>query len=41
MMTLFRMLIGMLLRPVLVSTSMKALKSNDDGGAIALVVSAS
>ena len=41
MMTLLRMLIGMLLRPVEVSTSTKALKSIWVGGAIALVVSAS
>ena len=40
-MTLLRMLIGMLLRPVVVSTSMNALKSIDDGGATALVVSTS
>ena len=41
MITLLRMLIGMLLRPVVVSTSTKALKSSEDGGATALVVSAS
>ena len=41
MMTLFRMLSGMLLRPPVVSTSMKAPKSSDVGGATALVVSAS
>ncbi len=41
MMTLFRMLIGMLLRPVVVSTCTKAVKSSPLGGATALVVSVS
>ena len=41
MITLLRMLIGMLLRPVVVSTSTNALKSSEVGGATALVVSAS
>ncbi len=41
MITLLRMLIGMLLRPVVVSTSTNALKSMLVGGATALVVSAS
>ena len=41
MITLFRMLSGMLFRPPAVSTSTNAPKSRDEGGVTALVVSAS